>query len=206
MSRKSCAVPGCERKFVAKGYCDSHYARLCQSGDVHEHIPIRERNPKREFYLSKEGYRYIKRPSHPNANTNGWVLEHRAIVADDLGRPLAASETVHHKNGVRTDNRLENLELRMDQHGPEQTIEDRVLGAIEVLSEYAPAMLAHSVDGRSDSEKRGVLEIEMNRLRGRLLGLIESWGLDPSQEQGCKQILKQLSYDAQSTLDDLLAT
>jgi hypothetical protein len=45
---------------------------------------------------------------------------------------------------------------------------------------------------------------EFNRLRGRLLGLIESWGLPERQEQGMKQTLKSLSYDSEKVIKDLL--
>jgi hypothetical protein len=45
---------------------------------------------------------------------------------------------------------------------------------------------------------------EFNRLRGRLLGLIESWGLPERQEQGMKQTLKSLSYDSEKVIKDLV--
>ena len=59
----------------------------------------------------KFGYVLIWKPEHPNAKLAGYIHEHRLVMSEHLGRPLESYEFIHHKNGIKDDNRIENLEL-----------------------------------------------------------------------------------------------
>jgi len=61
--------------------------------------------------LTAFGYKQTFVPSHPMSASNGYVFEHRLVLENRLGRNLKRSEIVHHKNGVKDDNRIENLIL-----------------------------------------------------------------------------------------------
>lgn len=64
------------------------------------------------------------------------VLEHRYVMTQHIGRELLPEETVHHRNGDRTNNSLENLELFSGRHGPGQRVIDKVTFAAEILRLY----------------------------------------------------------------------
>ncbi len=67
--------------------------------------------------------------------------QHVVIMEKVIGRKLDKGETVHHKNGIRSDNRIENLELWSKQHPPGQRVEDMVSFCLNYLSIYAPEYL-----------------------------------------------------------------
>ncbi len=90
---------------------------------------------------NKDGYVLIKKPNHPNSRKNGYVAEHVAVMTEFLGRGLYKGETVHHKNGIKEDNRIDNLELRTYRHPPGQSVEDMISFCIEYLKKYSPECL-----------------------------------------------------------------
>lgn len=65
-----------------------------------------DRNP-----TMNRGYVQIFEPNHPRANCHGYVSEHTLVLEKKIGRHLQGTEEVHHINGVKHDNRPENLEL-----------------------------------------------------------------------------------------------
>lgn len=100
-----CSVSDCQRSTHALGWCKAHYKRWKKTGDVQADVPLNSRSRRAgEGTIDIHGYRVIKIGGRKRP-------EHRMVMEQYLGRPLATHETVHHKNGRRSQNDIGNLEL-----------------------------------------------------------------------------------------------
>ena len=130
--QKECSVGGCRRKIHAKGLCNMHYQRLRNNNKVGEAGP-----KKGVGSITRNGYRTFHNPDHPNSSKHNIIFEHRMVMSEMLGRPLRKNESVHHKNGIRDDNRPENLELWTNSSHPiGQRVKDMISFCHEYLTTY----------------------------------------------------------------------
>lgn len=128
--KKKCKITKCENWSRHIGFCTSHYARWYRGlrGKALTK-PFKIRAPDGSGYVAPNGYRQIYVNGNPHA-------EHRFKIAEKIGRPLKRHESVHHKNGNRSDNRLANLELWSSSQPPGQRVKDKVKWAKEILKLY----------------------------------------------------------------------
>ena len=89
----------------------------------------------------ENGYVVLSNADYPGAKPFNKTAEHVVVMARHLGRPLRPGESVHHKNGVRDDNRIENLELWAKRQPTGERVEDLVAWAHRLLVDYAPELL-----------------------------------------------------------------
>lgn len=122
----ACSVDGCDRPARTRGWCKMHCARWRVSGDP---LGSADRRPRRR--VGNTGYVFIWEPAHPLAMRDHYVLEHRKVWFDAHGE-IPTGHHVHHINGDKTDNRLENLEVK----APSDHHRDHVREAGQIVNQY----------------------------------------------------------------------
>jgi hypothetical protein len=130
-----CVVSGCPRPPLAGGgMCHMHRRRFRLEGDPGEAAP--RRVPNGAGSVNPNGYRTFYDPERGRR-----VGEHQLVMENMLGRRLGPHELVHHKNGVRLDNRPGNLELWVVPHPPGQRVADLVAWVVEQYADDVRALL-----------------------------------------------------------------
>ena len=120
------------------------------AGGQREAVPLQPYERRK----TKDGYVYIAIPQDDPAFC--WftrtttkkmiqVAEHRWVMAKRLGRPLLRGELVHHVDGVRHHNKIENLEIWVNGHPYGQSLRDVVIAYLRDLSEEARQQLLSEV-------------------------------------------------------------
>lgn len=133
---EQCTYEPCGQKYWAAGLCRFHYLRRYKGIPMDTPQKWNPRIPGVNTRKASGGYLSVWCPDHPSAYPPGYVPQHRWVMEQHLGRYLLPGETVHHKNGIRDDNRLENLELWSSSHPAGQRVEDLAHHARYILSLY----------------------------------------------------------------------
>jgi hypothetical protein len=129
---KICTFDNCEKPHKGNNYCSGHNYQMKKYGKV---WPIKYNTPGEwgEWYVNGSGY--VMRTKTINKKRIS-QLQHRAVIEEALGRELLPEENVHHINGIRADNRIENLELWVSSQPSGQRVEDLLHWAKEIIKRY----------------------------------------------------------------------
>lgn len=125
-----CDYSGCDRPRLAKGLCSGHYQQINKYGIALQPLKFK----RGEGHITPTGYRRVQKNKRSR-------YEHQWVMEEALGRELYRHESVHHKNGDRLDNRIDNLELWSKVQPAGQRVDDKINYAVEILLTYREELI-----------------------------------------------------------------
>lgn len=136
-----CSVNGCNNISRARGYCRKHWKRWRVHDDPTKTLHSLGYGDGKKWHTSPSGYVVRYEPDNPNAGPNGQVYQHRHVMSQVIGRPLRENENVHHVNGVKDDNRPENLELWTKGQPAGQRVTDKLSWCADFIADNMDAAI-----------------------------------------------------------------
>lgn len=138
-SHKDC--PSCryqKTKTVLCHVCEERYHSTKYSNCIH--CTNKEKTNYGTGRYLKNGYVMVFQKGHPRTqgSRRNYVFEHILVMEEHLGRHLTTGENVHHKNGVRDDNSITNLELWVRNQPSGIRAKDAIVWAKEIIRLYVP--------------------------------------------------------------------
>lgn len=163
MEKNRCIVSDCAGTVISKNLCHLHYYRQLNGRPIEATHRLKRNYGKccvdscenQQRVLNMCSFHYnrsirgkkltdprIRKAGEGSTHSSGYIVvagkqQHRIVMEEHLGRKLEDHENVHHINGVRSDNRIENLELWSTKQPPGQRVEEKIKWARELLEFYS---------------------------------------------------------------------